>query len=115
MCRPESRVTGPPEAASIYFWSRKEMNIDLEQEKLNKATEKIVKKLNTLKTPIGFHISEWLRDRTAPYVNVSFIDFNIFVDLREEIENKTNEEVYILIYNKLIIRLEELLGGLKTC
>ena len=83
------------------------MDIKIQQARLNVAHKKIAK---SLADPL--YLSEWMCDRGYPWLQVSFIDFRLDIDLRE-IENVTDEEIYELVRNKLITNFENILYGLK--
>ena len=82
------------------------------QEKLNEVNKKIVENLNKSKMPISFYISEWLCSRSYPWVQSSFIDFRLDIDLHE-IENVTDDKIYLLVHGRLIRNITSILDELK--
>ena len=83
------------------------MKLELQRKRLNKAHKKVAQKLADPN-----YLSEWMCFPGNPWVGASFIDLRLDIDLHE-IENITDEEIYELVYNKLVINLEVILDALK--
>lgn len=81
-------------------------------EKLNKINKRIVEKLNLSKLSTDYYISEWMSNCQQMLIQTMCMELFTHVDIYE-IKNKTDEEIYEFVYNRLVKNLTSVLDGLN--
>ena len=79
-------------------------------ERLNKVHKKIIKELDN-QTP-GIMLSEWFSDVSHLLIAVSYVDFQLCLDIVHEVAVRTDEELEFAVREQLKLKLKQILEAL---